>query len=78
MTEDGVVMSSIIDPWKNFKKVEAYDFNGMDDVIADSDEVAPGEIYNLNGVKVGTSFEGIAHGFYIVRQGGMVKKIAVK
>lgn len=38
----------------------------------------PVEVYDLQGFKVADSLEGLAKGMYIVRQGGFVKKIAVK
>ena len=78
MSEDGVVFSSVIDPWKNFKKVETYDPAGIDDVIADFNENAPYEIYNINGVKAGDNINALVPGLYIIRQGKTVKKIAVK
>ena len=33
------------------------------------------EVYTINGVKVGTSLEGLKNGIYIVKQGNVVKKI---
>ena len=33
------------------------------------------EVYTINGVKVGTSLEGLKDGIYIVKQGNVVKKI---
>ncbi|MDE6299633.1 MAG: leucine-rich repeat domain-containing protein, partial [Muribaculaceae bacterium] len=79
MSEDGVVFGSMIDPWKLFKNVETYDFStGIDDVIADFNENAPYEIYNINGVKAGDNINALAPGLYIIRQGKTVKKIAVK
>ncbi len=56
----------------------------IDDVVADriaSDTIdynAPYEVYNLSGMLVGKSTEGLGTGFYIVRQGRVAKKIAVK
>ncbi|MDE5568858.1 MAG: leucine-rich repeat protein, partial [Muribaculaceae bacterium] len=46
--------------------------------INEIDYQADYEVYNLNGVKVGDSLEGLVHGFYIVRQGTTAKKIAIK
>ena len=66
-------------PWKYFKKIEAYNFNsGIEDVVVDADSEAPCEIYNLHGVKVGSDLEGLPTGLYILRQGKVVKKIAVE
>ena len=59
--------------------------NGVDDILVDSpadesaiDYASSYDVYNLSGVWVGDSLEGLAHGFYVVRQGGIVKKVAVK
>lgn len=68
----------VINPWKNFNNIQAYEFNGIDDVLADFDSELPYEIYNLNGMKVAESTEGLNSGIYILRQGSSVKKIAVK
>ncbi|MDE5567799.1 MAG: leucine-rich repeat protein [Muribaculaceae bacterium] len=46
--------------------------------INEIDYQADYEVYNLGGVKVGNSVEGLEHGFYIVRQGATAKKIAIK
>lgn len=56
---------------------------GIEDVVNDSisDEInylAEYKVYNLSGVKVGDSVDGLEHGFYIVRQGAAAKKIAIK
>ncbi|MDE6536236.1 MAG: leucine-rich repeat protein, partial [Muribaculaceae bacterium] len=37
----------------------------------------PMEVYNLRGVKVGTSVDGLAPGLYIVRQGSKTTKVAI-
>ncbi|MDE5887162.1 MAG: leucine-rich repeat domain-containing protein, partial [Muribaculaceae bacterium] len=78
MSEDGVVFSRL-DPWKNFRNIEEYDFStGIDDVITDFNENAPYEIYNINGVKAGDNINALSPGLYIIRQGKTVKKIMVK
>ena len=69
-------------PWCLFKKIEGYDFTdadfgGVDGVMADVAD-GPTEVYDLNGVSVGSSTEGLAKGLYIVRRGSTVKKVAVK
>ena len=75
----GALMAGTVDPWKNFVNIEEYDFtSGIDEILADLDTDAPYEVYNLNGVKVATdSLQGLNHGFYIIRQGRVAKKIAV-
>ena len=59
--------------------------DGVDDILVDSpadesaiDYASSYDVYNLSGVWVGDSLEGLAHGFYVVRQGGIAKKVAVK
>ncbi len=66
-----------IDPWKNFKSIEAYDFAGVDDISVDAGADFPCEVYNINGVKIAESTDNLAPGIYIVRQGSAVKKIVV-
>ena len=57
---------------------------GIEDVINGSaptgeiDFSAPVQVYNLQGVMVGENVENLSSGIYIVRQGNIVKKIAVK
>ncbi|MDE6792806.1 MAG: leucine-rich repeat domain-containing protein [Muribaculaceae bacterium] len=79
LTEDGIILSSFKDPWKNFKNIEEYDFtNAIDNVTADFKESAPYEIYDINGVKAGDNINALSPGLYIIRQGKTVKKIMVK
>lgn len=78
LSEDGVVYSGAINPWKNFKTIEAYKPSGIDDILTDSDEDAPCEIYDLRGVKAGDNIKSLTPGLYIIRKGKTVKKIAVK
>lgn len=61
------------------------DNSGIDEVIADGpvadngiDYEAPYEVYNMQGMFMGNSVDNLAKGFYIVRQGQVAKKIAVK
>ncbi|MDE6394737.1 MAG: hypothetical protein K2K77_05285 [Duncaniella sp.] len=60
MSEDGVTIGSAKNPWRNFKNIETYDFSGIEDIIADFDEDAPYEIYNLNGVKAGDNIDALS------------------
>ena len=78
MSEDGVIFSSIREPWKNFKKIVESDKSGIDGIEADFDENAPCVVYSISGVKVGDSLDGLASGIYIVRQGNKTTKISVK
>ncbi|MDE5881791.1 MAG: leucine-rich repeat domain-containing protein [Muribaculaceae bacterium] len=70
-------------PWLYFEKVEAKDFNaGVEDIIASPesgiDPNAPMDIYTLDGKRISSSIDNLAPGIYIVRQGKIAKKIAVK
>ena len=67
-----------VSPWKFFYNITDEAYSGVEDVIADFNEDAPCEVFNLNGVKVGESTDNLPAGIYIVRQGNSVEKIAVK
>ena len=67
-----------INPWKNFKNIKVYDSTSIVEIIPDFNKDAPYEIFNLNGVKVADSTENLPSGIYILRQGNLAKKIAVK
>ncbi len=64
-------------PWKNFVKIEGYDFSGVESISDESDAELPCEIFNLNGIKLGTSLETLKPGIYIVRRGDKVDKIRI-
>ncbi len=51
---------------------------GQEDGIDAAESAAKIEVYDLRGVKVGDSLDGLPTGIYIVRQGNEVKKVAVK
>ncbi len=58
---------------------------GIDQIVVDKaergeiDYISPYEVYNLNGYKVADStLDGLDHGFYIVRQGRVAKKVALR
>ena len=51
--------------------------SGIENIIADGADQSV-EVYNLNGVKVADSLNGLDNGFYIVRHGSSVSKVAVK
>lgn len=68
-----------VDPWMNFVKIKEVDFSGIDEVVVDElDPDAPAEVYDLSGVRVADSIDSLPAGLYIVRQGGIVKKVVVK
>lgn len=63
--------------WSKFTIIEDFNSSRIDDTLNDLDMSAPIEVYNLNGVKVATSVEGLEEGIYIVRQGRISKKIEI-
>ena len=65
-------------PWSLFKDIEPYDFNGINEILDDFKSDASIEIYDLNGIKIADSIDGLASGIYIMHQGKTVKKISVK
>lgn len=65
-------------PWSQFKNIEPYDFNGINEIFDDADNDAPIEIYDLNGIKIADSTTGLTSGIYIVHQGKTMRKISVK
>ncbi len=83
VAEGGLENAHVTMPWGYFQKIREKEYDGVEDVITDTDKGdidfnAPVEVYNLQGLMVGDSIEGLAYGIYIVRQGLNVKKIAVK
>ncbi|MDE6397548.1 MAG: leucine-rich repeat domain-containing protein [Muribaculaceae bacterium] len=64
------------DYWKRFKNIIEKDFGGVGEVTADVVE-GPTDVYDLNGVRVGSSTKGLAKGMYIVRRGSTVTKVAI-
>ena len=67
-----------VEPWKSFRNYSDEAYSGVENVIADFNEDAPYEVFNLNGVKAAESTVNLPAGIYIVRQGNNVKKITVK
>ena len=78
LSEDGELLVTNIEPWNKFTNIKSYDPAGIDEISVDFDANLPYEVYNLNGIKVGNSIEGLSSGIFIVRQGKTVKKISVK
>lgn len=58
--------------------------SAIEDIINDADQSgdidysAPYEVYNLQGVRVGTTTDGLITGIYIICQGNIVKKVALR
>ena len=68
-----------LQPWKFFANIEAYDFTtDLENVNVDIDNNVPCEVFSLQGAKLSDSIDALVPGIYIIRQGKVVKKIAVK
>ncbi|MDE7396931.1 MAG: leucine-rich repeat domain-containing protein [Muribaculum sp.] len=71
-----------LSPWKYFTNILPYDFSGIDEIENDEiegiDRNEPYEVYNLNGMRVADTIDGLSKGLYILKQGARVEKIAVK
>lgn len=68
-------------PWRYFTNIVENESTGVENVTADNITEAqnlPCEVYTLQGVKVAGTVTNLPAGLYIVRQGKVVKKIAVK
>ncbi|MBR1543966.1 MAG: hypothetical protein IJ626_03630 [Muribaculaceae bacterium] len=65
-------------PWSKFANIVG-DLTETDDIedvrIDELDLTLPMDVYNLNGMKVGDSLEGMPVGIYIVRQGSKSAKV---
>ena len=51
------------------------DATAISEIELEGDEITG--VYNLSGVKVGNSLEGLAKGIYIIRQGAKSTKVAI-
>lgn len=78
LSKSGITLSSTTSPWQYFNSIKEYDPAGIEDVVADFNADEPYEVYNILGVKVADTTDGLAPGIYIIRQGKVVKKIIVK
>lgn len=65
------------EPWSLFLNIEATDFSGIGDVAVDDAQAAPAEVFDLNGVRLGSEVDNLPAGVYIVRQGSQVRKVAI-
>jgi len=62
--------------WGDFVNIEEIGVDGIEAVEAVADGAA--EVFNLAGVKVADSTEGLPAGIYLVREGSTVRKVIVK
>lgn len=77
VSEEAVEKCKAIAPWKNFVKIEAYDFSGVAEISEDIDGEKCCEVYSLNGVRIANTTDNLLPGIYIVRQGPTVKKVVI-
>lgn len=79
----GLDNSKSTEPWMYFSKIKEKEASAIDEILSDGatdtiDYNAPYQVYNLNGIFMGDSTDGLTRGIYIVRQGSKVQKIAVR
>lgn len=65
------------EPWSLFLNIEATDFSGIGDVAVDDAQAASAEVFDLNGVRLGSEIDNLPAGVYIVRQGSQIRKVAI-
>lgn len=73
----------VTEPWCNFKTIKAYDLSDAEEIVSDMNSKSINtslskEYYNLNGIKVADSTDGLTPGIYIMRQGSKSSKITIK
>ena len=75
-----VSLYQVADGWKEFLNVLDEASTDIEGIVVEeqSNPNAPIEIYNLSGVKVGDSQDGLLPGLYIKRQGNKTEKIMIK
>lgn len=67
--------------WSKFWYINDKPISGIDIIERNTEGIdysLPYEVYNLDGVKVGNSRDGLAKGIYVVRQGRLARKIGVE
>lgn len=66
----------------NYPCINENNASGINSIVADKtidiDLRLPVEVYRIDGVKISNTIDNIPAGFYIIRQGNITKKIAVK
>lgn len=63
-------------PWKYFNNIQDK-LSGLETVVDDIDSNLPKAVYDLRGIKVSETTEGLPAGIYIIRQGGKSKKVTI-
>lgn len=82
---EAVEKCRVIQPWCNFKSIQAYDLSGAEEIVLDmypdsepDNANISKEYYDLNGNKIADSIECLTPGIYIMRHGAKTSKIAIK
>lgn len=78
VAEGGLDNAYDTEPWGFFYHIEEKDFSGVDEVITELDSQKPVEIFTLQGGRSNAEIDSLPSGIYIIRQGSLIKKIAVK
>lgn len=73
----GLEKAKQVIPWKFFVNIKEVNYSDIDDISAEIDKNAPIEVYNVNGIKIADTTDNLPSGFYILRQGKIIKKIIV-
>lgn len=71
-----VAALTLCDPYGRIIPAIDVTLSGLDGIAADSAD-APTEVYNLSGIRVSDSLDGLAPGIYIVRRGTVTRKIRI-
>lgn len=82
VNEKAIPICETINPWRNFNSIKEFISSGIGYIESDNklDIVfsTPYNIFDFNGMNLGTSIESLNSGIYVVRQGKVTKKIMVK
>lgn len=78
VAKGGLEKAKKTSPWDWFKNIKEYDSAAIEDLTANPESNSAISVYNLNGVKVNDATDNLPAGIYIIRQGNIIKKVAVK
>ena len=65
-------------PWMYFTNIQEKESLGIDTIVGDFNPNLPVEYYDIHGVKISDTDNGLAPGIYIIRQGLVSKKVIVR
>lgn len=77
ITENGIELAKSTSPWMYFDNVKS-DMSSVDKVEINTDFKTSIDVYNLQGKKISNSTDNLAPGLYIIRQGGITKKVIIE